>query len=339
MSEYTINIIGYGYVGGAMGHLCKLNNIRFNVYDTIPKDTPYYFSDLKEMVLNAECSRGNSLNVYFICVPTPSKDNGNSDDKHGDCDTSIVMTVIDQLNEYVTENSVVILKSTVTPGTSNGINAKVTNKNLKFLFCPEFLREVSFLDDIANADFVLLGTGDGDSNIDDSTKTQLTRVFKDMYRHKEGTYRHKEGTYRHKEGTYRHKEGTGNHKESDIDVIFEEYTICEMFKYTVNVYLATKVWYFNEIHQICDSFGIEYNKLRNLFKLESRIGESHTQVPGPDGKMGFGGKCLVKETKGMARLQERLGLPNHILRDILLRNKKLRNNTTIENGMTNMHLD
>ena len=230
MSDYTINIIGYGYVGGAMGHLCKLNNIRFNVYDTIPKDTPYYFSDLKEMVLNSECSRNNSLNVYFICVPTPSKDNGNSDDRHGDCDTSIVMTVIDQLNEYVTENSVVILKSTVTPGTSNGINSKVTNKNLKFLFCPEFLREVSFLDDIANADFVLLGTGDGDSNIDDSTKTQLTRVFKDMY----------------------------NHKESDIDVIFEEYTICEMFKYTVNVYLATKVWYFNEIHQICDSFGIEY---------------------------------------------------------------------------------
>jgi len=324
-TNYTVNIVGYGYVGGAMGHLCKLNNIRFNVYDTIPKDTPCYFSNLKDMVLNSECSEGNNLNVYFICVPTPSKDNGNSDDRHGDCDTSIVMTVIDQLNEYVTKNSVVILKSTVTPGTSNGINSKVTNNNIKFLFCPEFLREVSFLDDIANANFVLLGTGDGDSNIDDSTKMQLESVFKDMYRHKEGdTYRHKDSD----SDTYRHSDNT-------IDVIFEEYTICEMFKYTVNVYLATKVWYFNEIHQICDSFGIEYNKLRNLFKLESRIGESHTQVPGPDGKMGFGGKCLVKETKGMARLQERLGLPNHILRDILLRNKKLRNNNNTERNLEN----
>ena len=121
--NYTVNIIGYGYVGGAMGHLCKLNNIDFNVYDTIPKDTPCYFSNLKDMVLNSECSRDNHLNVYFVCVPTPSKDNGNSDDRHGDCDTSIVMTVIDQLNEYVTKNSVVILKSTVTPGTSNGINS------------------------------------------------------------------------------------------------------------------------------------------------------------------------------------------------------------------------
>jgi UDPglucose 6-dehydrogenase len=308
MSNYTINIIGYGYVGGAMGHLCKLNDISFNVYDTIPKDTTYYFSDLKQMVINSECSKEDKLNVYFVCVPTPSKDNGNSDDRHGDCDTSIVLTVLDQLNEYVTKNSVVILKSTVTPGTSNGINSRITNKHLKFLFCPEFLREISFLDDIANADFVLLGTGEGDSNITDSTKTHLTNVFKDMYRHKEDTYRHKGG-------------------DNGINVIFEDYTICEMFKYTVNVYLATKVWYFNEINQICDSFGIEYNKLRNLFKLESRIGESHTQVPGPDGKMGFGGKCLVKETKGMARLQERLGLPNNILRDILLRNKQLRSNT------------
>ena len=43
--------------------------------------------------------------------------------------------------------------------------------------------------------------------------------------------------------------------------------------------------------------------------------------------MGFGGKCLVKESKGMARLQEKLGIPNTILRDILLRNKFLRNNS------------
>lgn len=300
MTDYTINIIGYGYVGGAMGHLCKLNNIRYNVYDTLPKDTTYYFSDLKEMVINSECSSSDKLNVYFVCVPTPSKDNGNKDDRHGDCDTSIVLSVIDKLNQYVTKKSVVILKSTVTPGTSSSINEQINNEHLKFIFCPEFLREVSFLDDIANADFVLLGTGSGDSNIDNHTKMQLTNVFIDMY----------------------------NHKNTDgpkIDVIFENYTICEMFKYTVNVFLATKVWYFNEIYQICDSLGVEYENLRNLFKLEARIGESHTQVPGPDGKMGFGGKCLVKETKGMARLQERLGLSNHILRDILIRNKELRN--------------
>lgn len=296
MSDYNINIIGYGYVGGAMGHLCKLNNIRVNVHDTFYKDVAHYFYNLNELVINSEACEQDKLNVYFICVPTPSKDNGNDDDNHGDCDTSIVMSVISQLNSMVTKNSIIILKSTVTPGTSIDINKTITNEKIKFVFCPEFLRESSYLDDIANADFVLLGIND---SVNEDTKKCLTRVFKNLY----------------------------GHKMEEIDVIFEDYTICEMFKYTVNVFLATKVWYFNEIYQICNKFDIQYNKLRNLFRLEDRIGESHTQVPGPDGLMGFGGKCLVKESKGMARLQERLGLPNEIMTKILLRNKTLRNNT------------
>ena len=295
--NYNINIIGLGYVGGAISHLCKLNDIHFNVYDTIPKDTPFYFSDLKEMVINSELT--GKLNVYFICVPTPSKDNGNNDDHHGDCDTSIVEMVMNQLGEYITEKSVIILKSTVTPGTSNRLNNSIENKNISFVFCPEFLKEATYLDDIANAEFTLLGTS---NNIDTYVKMELSSLFTDLYKH----------------------------KQDPIDIIFEEYTICEMFKYTVNVFLSVKVWYFNEIHQVCEKFGIEYNKLRSLFKLEERIGESHTQVPGPDGKMGFGGKCLVKESKGMARLQEKLGIPNEIMRSILLRNKLLRKNGILE---------
>jgi len=291
-SNYKINIIGYGYVGSAIGHLCKLNDIHFNVYDTLTKDVPYYFSDLQQMIINSELS--GKLNVYFVCVPTPSKDKGNNDDHHGDCDTSIVETVINQLNEHVSEKSVIILKSTVTPGTSVRLNETISNKHISFVFCPEFLKEATFLDDIENAEFSLLGVSD---DIPVYLKRELTNVFNDMY----------------------------SHKTDQIDVIFEGYTICEMFKYTVNVFLSVKVWYFNEIHQICEKFGVEYNKLKALFPLEERIGESHTKVPGPDGKMGFGGKCLVKESKGMARLQEKLGIPNDILRNILLRNKFLRN--------------
>lgn len=299
MSDYSINIIGYGYVGGAMGHLCKLNNINFNVHDTMYKDVTYYFYNLNEMVLTSECVGDNDkLNVYFICVPTPSKDNGNDDDNHGDCDISIVMSVINQLNSTITKNSVIILKSTVTPGTCNNINNSITNDKIKLIFCPEFLRESSYLDDITNADFVLLGIND---SVNDDIKNCLTKVFTNLY----------------------------GHKMDEIEVIFENYTICEMFKYTVNVFLATKVWYFNEIYQICNKFDIQYDKLRNLFRLEERIGKSHTQVPGPDGLLGFGGKCLVKESKGMARLQERLGIQNDIMTKILLRNKCLRNQNSL----------
>lgn len=293
--SYKINIIGYGFVGHSVGHLCELNNIEYNVYDVLPKENVNYYSSLQEMILYSE--KENKTNIYFICVPTPSKDKGNTDDSHGECDTSIVEKVLSELNSNVTQKTIVILKSTITPGTCDRLNSNhVSNDLISFVFCPEFLREATYLDDVANADFALIGTS---LTLNDSEKTILSQMFSDLY----------------------------NHKDSDIDIIFEQYTICELFKYTVNVYLAVKVWYFNEIDQICTKLGVEYKSLRNLFKLEPRIGESHTQVPGPDGKRMFGGKCLPKETKGMYRLQEKLNIPNNVLQEILKRNQEIRYNS------------
>lgn len=290
--SYKINIIGYGFVGHSVGHLCKLNNIDFNVYDVLPKNEVVYFHSLNEMILSSE-NENKNVNIYFICVPTPSKDKGNTDDSHGECDTSIVEKVLHTLNSVISKNSIVILKSTITPGTCSRLNNTITNTYISFVFCPEFLREVSYLQDVENADFALIGC---ESKLNEKSRENLRNVFHDLYKH----------------------------KNSEIEIIFEQYAICELFKYTVNVYLAVKVWYFNEIEQICTKLGVEYNSLRNLFKLEPRIGESHTQVPGPDGKRMFGGKCLPKETKGMYRLQEKLNIPNNVLQEILKRNHEIR---------------
>lgn len=290
---YKINIIGYGFVGHSVGHLCKLNNVEFNVFDVLPKEDVNYYPSLNELIIQSESE--NKTNVYFICVPTPSKDNGNKDDSYGECDTSIVENVLHTLNTNVTQKSIVILKSTITPGTCERLNDNITNQMISFVFCPEFLREATYLQDVANADFVLVGSP---TTLNDFNKDIISQMFSDLY----------------------------CHKTSEIEIIFEHSTICELFKYTVNVYLAVKVWYFNEIDQICNKLGVEYNNLRNLFKLEPRIGESHTQVPGPDGKRMFGGKCLPKETKGMYRLQEKLNIPNNVLQEILKRNQEIRYN-------------
>ena len=160
---------------------------------------------------------------------------------------------------------------------------------LNVVFCPEFLKEKTFKEDMYNANFCLLGT-----NCDENMKHEVGEVMRHLYSHK------------------------------TIDVIYKTYEECELFKYTINVFLAVKVWYFNEINILSDKFGVDYNKFKTLFKLEPRLGSSHLDVPGPDGNRGFGGKCLPKETKGMCYLQDKKGINNEILQKILDRNISIR---------------
>lgn len=280
MTFSFVNILGYGYVGGAIGHLCKSNNVHFSTFDVIEKDEKRAImnsNNLSELVKYSE--HYNEDNVYFICVPTPPK-------KTGECDVTIVEHVISQLYSLVNSTSnVVIIKSTVQPGTTRRLSEKYSDK-LDIVFCPEFLKEHTYKEDMYNASFCLIGT--------DNSETKASDVMRVIYKHKE------------------------------IDIIRKSYEECELFKYTINVFLAVKVWYFNEVSEICDRLNVPYKELQSLFRLESRIGESHTDVPGHDGYYGFGGKCLPKETEAMRYLQESLGLSNKVLTEILERNNEFR---------------
>jgi nucleotide sugar dehydrogenase len=279
----SVNIIGYGYVGGAIGYLCKKNQVPYCTYDVLKKDEPESvgnFNDISSLIKSSE--QTNEHNFYFICVPTPPKDDT------GECDTSIVEHVLDQLFCETTRKTSVIIKSTIKPGTSRTLHNKY-GKKLNIVFCPEFLKEKTFQEDMYNADFCLLGT-----ECDTSTRESVEGVMRRLYSHK------------------------------TIDVIHKSYEECELFKYTINVFLSVKVWYFNEISEVCNRFGVDYNNLKDLFPLEPRIGESHIDVPGHDGSYGFGGKCLPKETLALSNLQRDLGLPNGVLSEILERNNYFR---------------
>ena len=69
----------------------------------------------------------------------------------------------------------------------------------------------------------------------------------------------------------------------------------EMSKYVRNCFLATKVSFFNEIYTICQASNINYDNMIEGVKCDHRIGDSHCQVPGSDGKYGFGGTCFPKD--------------------------------------------
>lgn len=67
-------------------------------------------------------------------------------------------------------------------------------------------------------------------------------------------------------------------------------------KYVENCFLATKVTFFNEMYQIYKLLGFEgFDQMVDVITLDPRIGRSHTQVPGPDGKFGYGGHCFPKD--------------------------------------------
>jgi UDPglucose 6-dehydrogenase len=67
----------------------------------------------------------------------------------------------------------------------------------------------------------------------------------------------------------------------------------EMVKYMANCFLGVKVSFFNEMKLLVDKLNLDWNHVLEGVLADSRIGRSHTQVPGPDGDLGYGGSCVL----------------------------------------------
>lgn len=94
----------------------------------------------------------------------------------------------------------------------------------------------------------------------------------------------------------------------------------EMIKYTRNNFLATKVSFFNEIASVCKAVGADYEIVRQGVGSDSRIGISHTVVPGPDGYKGFGGTCLPKDTNALVYFAKEAGVETPVISAVVMRN-------------------
>ena len=94
----------------------------------------------------------------------------------------------------------------------------------------------------------------------------------------------------------------------------------EACKYFRNAFLATKVSFFNEAESLCRATGASFETVRSLVCADPRIGDSHSQVPGPDGQRGFGGSCFPKDTKGLLAQYHANGVRAPQLEGTLARN-------------------
>lgn len=95
-------------------------------------------------------------------------------------------------------------------------------------------------------------------------------------------------------------------------------------KYSINSFLATKVVFMNELSQLAQSHNYDWKHLAYLIKMDRRIGDSHTQVPGPDGHYGFGGACFPKDTEALLKYSEDRGVNLNILGAAVKKNTLLR---------------
>jgi UDPglucose 6-dehydrogenase len=96
-------------------------------------------------------------------------------------------------------------------------------------------------------------------------------------------------------------------------------------KYTINTYLATKVIFMNEMYRLAEKTGAKYNAIADMIQMDLRIGNSHLNVPGPDGSFGFGGMCFPKDTAALLKFAEENDVELSVLKAAVDKNKVLRN--------------
>ena len=208
----TIGIIGQGYVGTAI----KSGFEKYYELETYDKfSTSKSTVNLHDLVLLSD--------VIFVCVPTPMNVDGS-------CHIGIVEEVVSEVNEISISsesNPIVVLKSTVPPGTTDRLNKKC--KGINIIFNPEFLTEANFIEDFKNQTRIILGGTRKGTNV---LRQVYSKVFPTAHIIKTGSI------------------------------------TAEMVKYMTNAYLATKVSFSNEIKQICDKVGADYDKVVEYTTLD-----------------------------------------------------------------------
>ena len=201
--------------------------------------------------------------IIFIAVPTPMK-------KSGACDTSIVESVCFEaatLAKKKNGEKIFVVKSTVPPGTCEKISTDIPGQGFhNIIFNPEFLTEKNYINDFLEQKYTVLGKT---TSCSQSAVQDVGNIY----------------------GIAFAKKG--------FNVLCVGCSEAEMLKYATNSFLATKVMFFNEMHELCEKEWMNFNLVSNLMKLDSRIGQTHMTVPGPDGQFGFGGKCFPKDIEGL----------------------------------------
>jgi UDPglucose 6-dehydrogenase len=266
--SYTVGIIGKGFVGGAMYENFK------NVFNTLVWDT----DETKRTVATFR-EFVETSDIIFVCVPTPMR-------VSGECDVSIVSSVIDDIAQ-IDRRKYVVIKSTVTPGTTSRL---ASDFNMTIGFNPEFLTEANAHNDFRTQPLIVIGADDP------GLATVMTQLYYEF-----------------------------NSAVDNVAHVIQRTTKeAELFKYLANSFLATKVIFANEFKILCDKVDVDYGRIAELAVLDKRLGHTHWRVPGPDGHFGFGGSCFPKDTSALLSYADEIGTALWLLTEATYINEEIR---------------
>ena len=196
--------------------------------------------------------------------------------KDGSCDISIVEAVVKDINDMVVSRNVsdrIVAIKSTVPPGTTN-NLNKKCQNISVIFNPEFLTEANFIDDFRNQNRIVIGG-------QRPASTKLRQIYSLVF--------------------------------PNIPIIKTGSKTAEMVKYITNTFLAVKVSFANEMKEICDKLNIDYDKVVEYAIYDKRLGKSHWAVPGPDGKLGFGGSCFPKDINALVHLCSKLNIPENIL--------------------------
>lgn len=231
-----------------------------------------------------------------LCVPTGTtlKDICNTDivfisvptpmNSDGSCHIGILESVVNNIKEICDLNeNLIVIRSTVPPGTSDHLNC---------YFMPEFLTEKNFVYDFINNEHWIFGLKHTEQ--DTLFKEKITQLFNYSFE---------------------------SNKIKFNNLHFVTNKEAEMIKLFRNNYLSVKVGFCNEIAEFCEKKEISYENVRKLAVLDKRIGDSHSKVPGHDGRKGFGGTCFPKDTNNLKCEMKKIGMKSYIIENVVDRNE------------------
>lgn len=250
----NVTVIGTGFVGVVSAAIYASFNNQVIGLDIDEKKiaslkngkVPFYEPDLQNLLLEQQ-NKGNlnfttsyesaiqDADIIIIAVGTPSAADETADLRY-------VFASAKALAPYIKENAIVVIKSTVPPGTLEqtiAIIKESTKTKFYSASLPEFLREGSAVYDTLNPDRIVIGA-------------EEEFVFEKLEE---------------------------LHKALKAPIVRCRVASAQMAKYTANSYLATRITFINEIANLCEKNGADINEVIQAIGYDKRIGQ-HYWYPG-----------------------------------------------------------
>lgn len=281
----SIAVIGQGFVGGSLTTVFAEKGFDVYVFDKAGKQAKGAHEHKAYSI--KELAETIETIDYFSKVYFVCLPTPMFED--GSPDLSIVESALKELSEVPGER-IAVVKSTVPPGSVEIWNKKFSETGLRVVFNPEFLTERTALDDMRNQDRIILGGPRPWINT-------VKQIFRNAF--------------------------------PNARMIKTSSTTAEMVKYLTNNFLTVKVAFANEMLQVCEALdknglNVDYDKVIEYSSYDSRVGPSHWNVPGPDGKKGYGGSCFPKDINAMIHVATSIGVDPKILKAAWEKNLEVR---------------